>query len=876
MSDTASLGEARRDYAGKIFNLLIECRNKIPIDCSEQTLILSDEALRKYAKGIESVSFTHRTDHAGYHQVASDLIERITMIRDDLPAEWREFSEFLSDATDYPQGILPNNFIARPLSPPSNPTTQFVPLPNGSVTLGALSAAKTPMFETGLSCIDPALLAIDKANEQGDMEIDTDTLSDGSQEGAAKVSTTNTNTAPPVTATPLFAPRPHETNNGVSSWDTVMDDILIGSVGSAQGSAAVPVQKASAFSKSAAASSDGASIFRLPGIAASFPVPSSFTFATAQPASKASELGNTFSLSSPMFNPTIGKKAAPIPSALAFGGSEGQATNNPFVGPDGTSIFSKVEAQTKPADNPFPSITTKAPERKIAPLKKSSRVKSTAGEPEPGGSSASVMFDANSAEKALSPAPVSKPIFDFGALSTLSAAPSKLQPSSLAEPKGKKSRHTPSPPSSSPSPITKDGTPPKVAPSSASSQDSVTSKSTSTQTGLVVSTIKDGTLEKILSLLEEERTARVEADTKRVDAETKQKQAYEAILERVASLEKDRTLARDGKQKELDEREAAVFQREEAAKAHEASLAAREEAFTTKAQVVVKDMSRLQERADRLEAEAEARLAKTLAPGKAAAKQKEPVKPTVPASTAIEDGKVVSEIDKGVGPKRKSTTQIVRILKKEFSPEKAHVVFDKLKRGALQISGIGKAKPGVLQAQIEKVLRAFEAPASTRKEHASMVVDLVNFGYGLVHNDERYLLVDTTVKNAAAAFAEECLADQLFKEKNWAKFSSVLEQHKRMSAIKTILRLETSLSDMNLALSSAEAPDEFDEDISATPTEIVGAYFNIFGEYESAFSLLLAAVPESSPLHMPLKTRMESEVLAVHNAWTEAARKFGY
>jgi hypothetical protein len=54
----------------------------------------------------------------------------------------------------------------------------------------------------------------------------------------------------------------------------------------------------------------------------------------------------------------------------------------------------------------------------------------------------------------------------------------------------------------------------------------------------VVSSNNDGKLDTILRLLQEERTARIEAEAKRADAGIKQKQSHDEVLQRIASLEK--------------------------------------------------------------------------------------------------------------------------------------------------------------------------------------------------------------------------------------------------------------------------------------------------------------------------------------------------
>ena len=92
----------------------------------------------------------------------------------------------------------------------------------------------------------------------------------------------------------------------------------------------------------------------------------------------------------------------------------------------------------------------------------------------------------------------------------------------------------------------------------------------------MVSSTNDGKLETILRLLQEERTARIEAEAKRADAEVKQKQSHDEVLQRITSLEKTNlsTKAIADKQKELDERAASLSKREEAVEALQAKLEA--------------------------------------------------------------------------------------------------------------------------------------------------------------------------------------------------------------------------------------------------------------------------------------------------------------
>ncbi|KAI4642964.1 hypothetical protein J4E93_007033 [Alternaria ventricosa] len=539
MSDRASQAKDRQNIARKIVDLLIECRNKVPNDCPEQTLILSDEALRAYVRGLEKSTWDNRTDVTDYHQVCSDLIARLEILRDDLPGAWRELSELLRDATKYPEGITPNTSSARPLPP--------------QTILGSDAVSVLPV--------------------QKDKDI------------------------PEVVVSPP----------------------------------------------------DGASPLQLPGI----------------------------NMSSPAV-------PAPAPSAFASDKVKDQVKTNPFVGPDGASIFNKIGTEANPVQKPFPSIAASIPERKVAPLKRASRFKKPNDDSASDGLGASPTVDTKSAEKAVSPAAAPKLVFDFGASSTSFAAPPTPETSSSAEPKEKRSRHT-----STPSP----------------------SKSTSTQTDLAPSTDKDQ-MGMILSILEEERTARIKADTK--------------------------------------------------------------------VEELIGAMSRLQAKVDRLMEEIEASRAETLDSIKSTAKPQEPVKPTTHASAPASRNKNDREGDKVVAPKRKSTNQIVKDLKKDFAPETSHVVFSQLKHGTLRISGLQKAQPANLQAQIEKVLCAFKVPASQRKKHASMVIDLANFGNGLVRGDQRYLPLDTKVREAAIAFADEKLTGHLFHKKNWLCFRCVSEQHKCM------------------------------------------------------------------------------------------------
>jgi hypothetical protein len=156
-----------------------------------------------------------------------------------------------------------------------------------------------------------------------------------------------------------------------------------------------------------------------------------------------------------------------------------------------------------------------------------------------------------------------------------------------------------------------------------------------------------------------------------------------------------------------------------------------------------------------------------------------------------------------------------------------------------------------------------------------MLIDLVNFGAAVSRNNERYLLLSATAKDAATAFADECLANHLLQDNNWIKLNAVSQHHNFMQAIETIKRLGTSLSNMNLALRSIEEPDEFDDkDNSTTPSEILRNHYNMFSEYEAALDLILHVVPKTSPVYAPLEAYRTREVAAMYDGWTEAARRF--
>ncbi|KAG9187421.1 hypothetical protein G6011_05292 [Alternaria panax] len=370
-------------------------------------------------------------------------------------------------------------------------------------------------------------------------------------------------------------------------------------------------------------------------------------------------------------------------------------------------------------------------------------------------------------------------------------------------------------------------------------------ESTPSKTHISVAPTNDGKLETILRLLQEERAARIEAKAKRAEAEMKQKQSHDEVLQRIANLEKKNSIleATTDKQKELDERAASLSKREEAVKTLRAKLeadisqqVATEKAFVAKAAEVEKAFGQMQARLDFMEKEAGARLAKARIPVTSIKKQKEPVKPKILASTSDSNDKVTSKTDKIVGLKRKPMSRVVKMLNK-----------------------------------------LYERPASERKQHVSMLIDLINFEDAVGRNDDAlYSLLNATVKDSAIEFAKEGLAKWLFRNDTWLSFDEVSKQHRAMQSIKTIARLSTSLFDMNLALSSAEAPDEFDdEETSATPSEILEKYNGIFSEYGLALRHFLDAVPESSPLYALLKAHGDHVGSVTHNSWYKAVRKFG-
>jgi hypothetical protein len=193
------------------------------------------------------------------------------------------------------------------------------------------------------------------------------------------------------------------------------------------------------------------------------------------------------------------------------------------------------------------------------------------------------------------------------------------------------------------------------------------------------------------------------------------------------------------------------------------------------------------------------------------------------------------------------------------------------------MSKVGKAQLKDLEAQFHELLRLYERPESKREQHVSMLIDLINFGDAIGRNDDGpYHLLNATVKDAAIDFANERLTKYLFHDNKWLKFLEVSEQHKIMHAFKTIASLGTSLFDMDLALSSAEAPDEFDDDeISATPSEIVEKYYGIFCEYDSALQQFIDTVPKPSPTYELVKAHRECEGLAMSDTWKKVAQKFG-
>ncbi|CAN9158510.1 unnamed protein product [Alternaria alternata] len=416
--------------------------------------------------------------------------------------------------------------------------------------------------------------------------------------------------------------------------------------------------------------------------------------------------------------------------------------------------------------------------------------------------------------------------------------------------------------SSSPSPTTRDASPVQLSLSSPGSSP----KSTPEKTG------------------PEERTARIEVEAKRADAEIKQKQSHDEVLQRIASLEKINlsTKAIANKQKELDERAASLSKREEAVEALQAKLeadisrqAATEKAFIVKSEEVDKVFGQMQAKLDRMEKEAKARLAKTKTPIASATKQKEPVKPTIVVSPSHSNDRVVSEADKVAGPKRKSVSRIIAILNKAFPANEAVIVFDELKHKTLRVFKVGKAQRKDFEAQIDKVLALYGTPASKREQHVAMLIDLVNFEDAIGRNDDGlYSLLNATVKDAAIQYANDGLSKWLFRHYMWLDFDKVFAQHDNLQSIKTIASLGTSLFDMELALSSAEQPGEFDEEITATPSEILEEYHGIFNEYGSALRHFLSAVPESSPMYELVKAHGEREGFITYDSWYKAVHKF--
>ncbi|CAG5140992.1 uncharacterized protein ALTATR162_LOCUS824 [Alternaria atra] len=836
--------EKRKQNAVAFLKLLTECRDKVPNDCLEPTLNLADATVRQYVREIEKTAWTSRTSLEGYLQVVSALKDRIEEIRDNLPTGWQDFSNWLRGYTCYSQTNTPNVSTAQPPPPQPKPTVQVVPLRSDPVFHASPPAIKSPYFETGYQDIDPALLATDGANEKEVMETDTTPVFASVQNGASKVPSTDAKTvssiekatSETVTTKTSLSSQTGNPNNHASSavLGKPQRDVAIGRATTAS-DAVGPNQKANVGLKSVGSHFDSASIFKLSGITTSFPAPLTFDWFPTQQTPNAAKPAPTSALAAPMWTPAIGKKIVAVPKNFNFYTPKVPATTNSFINSDGGSIFGNLDAGAKTLDQPFSFSPATAPEQPAGLLEsKSALFKSTAGE------SVSVKL----IEKT-SP------------------------PDSSAS-------------SSSPGSATRDASPHKLELSSAvSSPDSTPSK-----TDPVVGSTNDGTLEMILSLLQEERAARIEAEAKRADAKMKQNQSNDEVFQRIASLEKNNSSMREAmtnKQKELDEREASVSKQEEALKALQIKLeadmsrqAAAEKAFIAKAEETSKTLNELQVKLDRMEKEAEARLAKTMTLVTSAKKQEGPVKPKVLASTVNTNDKVVSEANKVARRKRKPS-QIGKILNKAFPPRKAVIVFDELKHGVLRMSKVGKAQLKDLEAQFHELLRLYERPESKREQHVSMLIDLINFGDAIGRNDDGpYHLLNAIVKDAAIDFANERLTKYLFHDNKWLKFLEVSEQHKIMQAFKTIASLGTSLFDMDLALSSAEAPDEFDDDeISATPSEIVEKYYRIFCEYDSALQQFLDAVPKPSPTYGLVKAHRECEGLAMSDTWKKAAQKFG-
>ncbi|KAL1801408.1 hypothetical protein ACET3X_001750 [Alternaria dauci] len=442
---------------------------------------------------------------------------------------------------------------------------------------------------------------------------------------------------------------------------------------------------------------------------------------------------------------------------------------------------------------------------------------------------------------------------------------------------------TGSPPASSspPSSTTRDVSPLQLSlPSPASSLKSIPEK-----TGPAVASANDDKLETILRLLQEEKTARIEAEAKMADAEIKQKQSHDEVLQRIASLEKNHVSLKTitDKQKELDERADSLSKREEAVKTLQAKLeadisrqAATDKALVAKSEEVEKVFVQMQAKLDRMEKEAGARLAKTKTPVTSVKKQKELMKPAILVSPPDSNDKVSSKADKVAGKKRKSVSRIIKVLEEAFPAQKAVIVFSELKRKILRVSKVGKAQRKDFEAQIDKALTLYGTPASKREQHTTMLIDLINFNDAIGRNDDGpYQPLNATIRDAAIEFANDGLSNWLFRSNRWLDFAKVSSQHKRMQAIDTIASLGTSLFDMDWELSSAGQPDEFDDEISATPTEILKKYHGIFSEYGSALRCFLGAISTSSPMYGLVEAYGQREGAITHDSWRKAVRKFG-
>jgi len=384
----------------------------------------------------------------------------------------------------------------------------------------------------------------------------------------------------------------------------------------------------------------------------------------------------------------------------------------------------------------------------------------------------------------------------------------------------------------------------------------------------------------LMSLMMEEKAARVQA-------ETKQTQMQESILQRLTALEEGsrsrHTETADARAKELAERKAAVSSREGAIEVREEQLQA-DKAQAKKTADELVEQKKAQDAKDKELSEREAKIAarekdyadkidllvakdkahretvaRVQAKIDAFEQQKTAAKP-IAAKPVVEAKKAADNVP--LISSRELAKEKVKLLTERFPTNKAIIKMNQLEKGRLCAS-IKGLKAVSLHLEMEAVLEVFGVSPSRRKQHATMLIDLLNFGKDITSTtttDSPFQNLSPAVKTTATTFADS-LTSSVFTKRNWRKYDVVCSQHQILALIKTINRLQNSRFMMDLDLAqTAVVDDEFDDDEPAEPADIVKKYYAQFKDYMHALHSLVLSTPSETPAYATLAQHETCEV----------------